>query len=115
MGICMGSEQREAAARSADIDKKLAQDQQKYERTVKLLLLGEWLGGFCFFRKAKKRRKTWSNCVFFFFSFSSILLRLLRRGVSTEGTGGALVVVFFLGGDGLIQAQVPVRVGRVRW
>lgn len=40
MGICMGSEQREAAARNADIEKRLAQDQQKFERTVKLLLLG---------------------------------------------------------------------------
>ncbi len=40
MGLCMGTEQREAAARNAEIEKKLAQDQQKFERTVKLLLLG---------------------------------------------------------------------------
>jgi hypothetical protein len=40
MGICMSNDQREAAARNADIDRQLAQSQQERDKTVKLLLLG---------------------------------------------------------------------------
>lgn len=36
----MSSDQRQAAARNADIDKQLAASQQERDKTVKLLLLG---------------------------------------------------------------------------
>jgi hypothetical protein len=44
MGNCFGSlssaDQRQAAARNADIDRQLAQSQMERDKTVKLLLLG---------------------------------------------------------------------------
>eukprot|EP00051_Salpingoeca_urceolata_P010532 m.128841 g.128841 ORF g.128841 m.128841 type:complete len:354 (+) comp16748_c2_seq1:223-1284(+) len=40
MGVCMSSEQREANARNAAIEKQLAAEKDKAARTVKLLLLG---------------------------------------------------------------------------
>lgn len=40
MGLCMSNDQRQAAARNADIDKQLAASQQERDKTVKLLLLG---------------------------------------------------------------------------
>ncbi len=42
MGVCMSAEQKEAAARSATIDRQLSQARAEAENTVKLLLLG-WI------------------------------------------------------------------------
>jgi len=40
MGNCMNPEQREAAAKSAAIDRQLAEAREKQAKTIKLLLLG---------------------------------------------------------------------------
>eukprot|EP00047_Mylnosiga_fluctuans_P002040 m.222911 g.222911 ORF g.222911 m.222911 type:complete len:360 (+) comp10848_c0_seq1:35-1114(+) len=40
MGNCMSNDQKEAAARNAEIDRQLAVSRQERDRTVKLLLLG---------------------------------------------------------------------------